>query len=153
MTPATMEAETTDDSQARSPGLRYGPDELQFAAWSGHALLYAVVDAIQQRRRLDGDTEADRFVACLKRAANRLERAQREAGLDTREDVLMPALTELEHAAGIRGRLEDTGEIVTAAGIPVDSALADHFEAASELLDWALAGCRARLDELEEDAA
>lgn len=109
------------------------------------------MDAIQQRRRLDGDTEADRFVACLNRAANRLERAQREAGLDTREDVLEPALRELEQAAGIRGRLEDTGEIVKAAGIPLDSTLADHFEAASELLDWALGGCRARMDELEQD--
>lgn len=151
MSATTMEAETQDEGRPSSPGLRYAADELRFAPWSGHALLYAVVDAIQQRRRLDGDTEADRFVGCLKRAANRLERAQREAGLDTREDVLEPALRELEQAAGIRGRLEDTGKLVKAAGIPLDSTLADHFEAASELLDWAIAGCRARLAELAED--
>lgn len=153
MTPATKEAETTEEGQVSAPGLRYDPDELKFTTWTAHALLYAVVDAIQQRRRLSGGNDADRFVAALKRAAHRLDRAQREAGVDAREDVLLPALRELEQARGIVGREEDASALLTAAGIEIQSTLGDHFYAANELLDWALAGCRARLAELAGDGS
>lgn len=143
---------STATKETEAPGLRNEPDELEFTPWTGHALLSAVTDAIQQRRRLDGDTDADRFVGAIKRGAHRLERWRREAGVDTLEDVLRPALKELEQARGILGQAEDTGEMLAAAGIEIHSPLGDHFWAARDLLDWALAGCRQRLAELDDAA-
>lgn len=142
----------TKPEEIRSPGFGYEPDALPFGPWTGHALLYAVVDAIQEQRELlETGVRADDFVVCLKRGAERLDRVSREAGEDVREEALRAALAELEQAYGILGHPDNVGDLVKSAGAELNSTLGDHFYAAAELLEWALAGCRARLAELEED--
>lgn len=138
-----MEADDTS-------GVRYEPEELPFHAFTGHLIIQAVVDAIRQRIDLtvdDVDAPYRRFVGYMSKAAQRLERARREAGENVERDAIRGALPFLEQAAGIRGEPEGIDEL--SAGRT--DRVADHYVAASYVLDWALGGCRARLDELEED--
>lgn len=156
---STPTAAPEADTPIRSPGFGWGPDDLAFDPLKGTALLGAVCDAIEHRAGMGArarDTAGSRFLALLRQAEQRFDRTTREAGPGVEEDALRAGLEKLEAAADVRKHLEDPddfAEDLSGEARGVIAPLTNHLHAASYLLDWAIAGARARLDEMEEDAA
>lgn len=144
------------DTPIRSPGFEWAPDELEFDPFTGTALLGAVCDAIEKWAGMDArawDTPGSQFVALLRQAEQRLDRVTREAGPDVEEDALRAGLEKLEAAADVRAHLEDVDrftEDLDGEERGVVEPLGSHLHAASFVLDWAIAGARGRLREIDD---
>lgn len=147
-------AVTSDETrEILSPGFRWAPDQIPFHPHIGAALLRSVIDAIHRHvpvAEVTNENPAGRFIGHLKQAAQRLDRIHRESGPSVEEDAMRAALPKLEEAANLRGSTDRVDDFTaTLSGGEIREPLATTFHAAGYVLDWALAGCRARLAELE----
>lgn len=142
-----------ESTEIFSPGFKWAPDQIPFAAHMGHALLRSVIASIHRHApvaEVTTDNPARRFITLLTEADQQLERVQWEGGPNVEEDAMRAALPKLEEAAELRGHPNAVDRFTKMVGDgEIREPLATIVHAAGYVLDWALAGCRARLAELE----